>query len=329
MQAVVIDESTPARSLRVQTVPDPVPGPADLLVAVMAAGVNRADLRRASIHFAASTDKGLPIAGLEFAGEVLAFGDQVSGFAVGDRVMAMANGAFAERATVDHRLATHVPAAMTWQQAAATPVAFITAHNALMTAGGMKAGDTVLVQAASSGVGIATVQIARLLGASMVLGTAGSHEKLERLSALGCDVAIDYRGEDLVGTVRTATGLRGADVIVDFAGGAMVQKNIDAARIGGRIVCAGRVGGIEASINIDEFSRKQLWMVGVTNRTRSAEERFAVVRAFALDLLPALDSGRLVPVIDRTYALEDAEAAQDFMQTNRHFGKIVLVAGPQ
>jgi NADPH2:quinone reductase len=329
MKAVVIDESTPARSLRTRTVPDPIPGAADLLVAVKAAGVNRADLRRAAVHFAASSEKGLPIAGLEFAGEVLAVGHDVSGFAVGDRVMAMANGAFAEQATLDHRLATHVPAKMTWQQAAATPVAFITAHNALMTAGAMKTDETVLVQAASSCVDIATVQIARMLGASRILGTAGTSEKLEKLCALGCDVVVDYHDEDLAAAVRRATNLLGVDLIVDFAGGAMVQKNIDAARVRGRIVCAGRVAGIEATVNIDEFSRKQLRMVGVTNRTRSSEERFAVVREFERDLLPALQSGRLAPVIDRTYPLQDAEAAQDFMQTNVHFGKIVLVAGSQ
>jgi NADPH:quinone reductase len=108
-----------------------------------------------------------------------------------------------------------------------------------------------------------------------------------------------------------------------------VQKNIDVARVRGRIVCAGRVAGIEATVNIDEFSRKQLQMVGVTNRTRSLEERFAVVRQFERDVLPALESGTLVPVIDRTYPLQDAEAAQDFMTTNRHFGKILLVAGAQ
>ena len=324
MKAVIIDETSPTRSLRYTTVAEPVLGRADLLVAVKAAGVNRADLRRAATHFAASTERRLMTAGLELAGEVREIGPDVTGFSVGDRVMAMAGAAYAEKAVVDHRLVSKVPPGMSWQAAAATPVAFITAHNALVTAGAFKQGESVLVQGASSGVGIATIQIARLMGASRIFGTAGSEEKLARLKLLGCDVVINYRKDDLSAVVARETGSRGVDVIIDFAGGAMVQKSIEAASVGGRIVCAGRVAGTEAALNIDEFSRKQIHMVGVTNRTRSLDERFTVVREFERDVLPALEDGTIIPVIDKIYALEDAEAAQDYMKTNNHFGKIVL-----
>jgi NADPH2:quinone reductase len=325
MRAIVIDESSPERALRWEEVPEPQLGRADLLVAVKATGLNRADLRRAATHFAATDGrKTAAIAGLELAGEVIAVGSEASGFKIGDRVMAMAGSAFAEQAAIDHRFAIRVPASMSWENAAATPISFITAHNALVTAGRFAKGETVLVQGASSGAGIATVQIARFLGASTVFGTAGSPDKLRRLRELGCEVAINYRSEDTAAIVRERTDALGAHVVVDYAGGNTLQKSIDSAAVRGRIVCAGRVAGTEATFNIDEFSRKQLQMTGVTNRTRTLPERIEVVRAFKTDLLTAIESGKLVPVVDSVYPLQHAEKAYQHMNGNTHFGKIVL-----
>ena len=325
MKAIVIDESSPNRELRWETVPDPEVGRTDLLIAVKATGLNRADLRRAATHFAATDGrKPAAIAGLELAGEVMAMGPEVTGFAVGDRVMAMAGSAFAEKTTIDYRFAIRVPSSMSWESAAATPISFITAHNALVTAGGFKQGESVLVQGASSGAGIATVQIARFKGASVIFGTAGTPEKLERLRDLGCGVTINYRTNDTAAIVRERTDALGVDVVVDYAGGNTLQGSIDAASVRGRIVCAGRVAGVDATFNLDEFSRKQLRMTGVTNRTRTLPERFEVVRAFRDDLLPAIEKGLLVPVIDSVYALEDAESAYQHMNRNAHFGKILL-----
>ena len=324
MQAIIIDEASTARSLFFKVVPDPTVGNNDLLVGVKAAGVNRADLRRVATHFAATDKKGLPVAGVELAGEVLAMGADVKGFSIGDRVMAMAGGAFAEKATIDYRFAIHVPSSMTWEVAAATPASFITAHNALVTAGSFKTGESVLVQGASSAAGIATIQIARLRGASRIFGTAGTPEKLTLLRSLGCDVTINYRDQDIAAIVRDESNSQGVDVTVDYAGGSTLAKSIDAAAIRGRIVCAGRVAGVEVHFNIDEFSRKQLRMTGVTNRTRTLDERIEVVRAFRDDLMPALEQGGLAPVIDSVYALKDAEDAYAHMTSNTHFGKIVL-----
>jgi NADPH2:quinone reductase len=324
MKAIIIDEQSPARSLHLETVPDPVVDRHQVLIAVRAASVNRADLRRAATHFAATDKKGYPIAGLELAGEVVEIGSEVTGFAVGDRVMAMAGGAFAELAAIDYRFAVRVPSTMTWEAAAATPVSFITAHNAMVTAGKFRVGDSVLVQGASSGAGIATVQIARLRGASLIFGTAGSKEKLQRLTTLGCDVTINYREDDVAVVVNEHTKSEGVSLTVDYAGGNTLQKSIAAAAIHGRIVCAGRVAGTDVTFNIDEFSRRQIEMTGVTNRTRTLEERIGVVNSFAKDLYPYLESGVLQPVIDSTYPLSEAEAAYEYMSSNRHFGKIVL-----
>ena len=322
MRAVVIDEISPVRRLSVEHVPEPMAGEHDLLIAVRAAAVNRADLRRAASHFAASDSHALPIAGVEFAGEVTAVGASVEGFSVGDRVMAMGGAAFAECTTIDHRLAIPVPVSMSWEVAAATPVSFITAHDAMVSVGRLVAGEIVLVQGASTGAGIAAVQIAKLYGAKTIFGTAGSLEKLERLRALGCGVPINYRHDDILKIIRSQSD--GAEVTIDFSGGETLRKSVEAAAIRGRIVCAGRVAGSDATFNLDEFSRKQLHMSGVTNRTRSLEERIQTVRAFIDDLMPALTDGTIGPIIDRIYPLEEAASAQEYMRSNMHFGKIVL-----
>ena len=325
MKAIIIDQAMSDRPLRYQDVPDPSYGKSDLLIRVKAAALNRADLRRAATHFAAS-DKGggHPVAGVELAGEVAAVGADAAGFKPGDRVMAMAGGAYAEYAVIDHRLAIRAPASMSFEEAAATPVTFVTAHDALTSCAELKPGETVFVQGASSGAGIAAVQMARLKGARHVFGTAGTPDKLERLRALGCDVPINYRTEDFVAVIRERTQSRGADVIIDLVGSHTAQGNIDAAAIPGRIVCVGRVAGLDATINLDEFARKRIRMIGTTFRTRSMEERIAAVRRFCDEALPALEQGTIRPVIDSVYPLHDAAAAQERMRANQHFGKIVL-----
>ncbi|MGE4239402.1 zinc-binding dehydrogenase [Ramlibacter sp.] len=331
MKAIVIDESSPGRELHWQDVPDPEAGPHELLVAVRAAGLNRADLRRAASHFAASEGakraKGAAIAGLELAGEVVSVGADVDGFAVGDRVMAMAGSAFAERVAVDHRFAFRIPLGMSWESAASVPISFVTGHDALATAGRFAKGQSVLVLGASTGAGIATVQIARHLGASIVFGTAGTPAKLERLRSLGCDVPIDYRSADIAAVVRERTEGRGVDVVIDYAGGPDFGAAIDAAAVCARIVCAGRVAGTEAKFNIDEFSRKRIEMVGVTNRTRTLEQRVAVVQAFEASLGTALATGALRPIVDSVQPMAEAEAAYARMALNAHFGKMVLMVG--
>jgi NADPH:quinone reductase len=324
MKAIVIDEQSPSRTLQYSTIPDAVADRHQLLVAVRAASVNRADLRRNATHFAATDKKGYPIAGVELAGEVVKVGSDVKGFSVGDRVMAMAGAAFAELAPIDYRFAIPVPSSMSWEAAAATPVSFITAHNAMITAGKFRIGDAVLVQGASSGAGIATVQIARLRGASKVFGTAGGEKKLQALRELGCDVTINYRTDDVPAVVLEHTQSQGVSLVVDYAGGDTLARSIAASAIHGRIVCAGRVAGTEVTFNIDEFSRRQLEMTGVTNRTRTLEERTQVVKSCVDDLYPYFEDGSLRPIIDRTFPLSEAEAAFAYMSSNQHFGKIVL-----
>lgn len=326
MRAVALETTDGATRLRVLDVPDPVAKPSELLVRVRATALNRADLRRATSHFAGSESQpGPAVGGLELAGEVIGTGPDAGGFQVGDGVMAMTGGSWAELATIDHRLALPVPSGYSWEQAAATPISFITAHDALSTTAELQPGEAVLVQGATSAAGLASIQLARALGARDIFGTTTSAAKAARLPALGCTVPLNPRTDDVALTVRHRTGGNGADVVIDIVGAGVVQQNIDAAAIRGRIVCLGRLGGAEATLNLDEFSRKRIRMTGVTFRTRSQEERVAVVMRFRRDVAPLLESRDIQPVLDRTFQLEDVEAAEAYMRSNQHFGKLVLM----
>ncbi|MCW2709558.1 MAG: Alcohol dehydrogenase zinc-binding domain protein [Frankiales bacterium] len=324
MRAVVIEPREGGARLVVKDVEEPAPGPRDVMVRVCSAGLNRADLRRAASHFARSEGAvGPAIGGLELAGEVVARGADVHDLVVGDRVMAMSGGAWAELAAFDHRLSVRVPADFTWHQAAATPISFITAHDALSRAAGFRQGETVLIQGATSSAGLAATQLAVAMGAKKVFATSTSPRKLPTLTALGA-VSIDATSEDVARRVQEETDGLGADVVLDIVGEGVVQQNIDAAAVQGRIVCLGRLAGTVGQFNLDEFSRKRIVMTGVTFRTRTSEERFQVVRRFTNEILPLLRAGSVVPMIDRSFALPEVELAEDYMKTSAGIGKILI-----
>ena len=320
MKAIVIEGG----ELRLRTdLAEPPPGPGEVKVRVHAAGVNFADLMRKPSHFG-SGGAGPSIAGLEFAGVVEEVGRGVRGVAAGDRVMAMDGGGYAEVALVDHRLVARVPERLDWADAAAVMVSFMTAHDALCTRGRFAAGDAVLVQGCTSGVGLAAAQMARYLHAAHVIGTSTTAAKLAAMSGWGVDVPVNVREQSVVEAVERATGGGGVAVIIDAVGGAAAADNLAAAAIGGRWITVGRVDGKSAQIELNEFARKRLELIGVTFRTRSLSQRIRVVERFARSVLPALASGALRPKVDRVFALAEADAAQEHVRSGRHFGKVVL-----
>jgi NADPH:quinone reductase-like Zn-dependent oxidoreductase len=324
MRAIVIRPGEDGPRLSEEDVPDPVPGAGELLVAVRAIGLNRADLLLRPGHYERlATRPPAPIAGLEAAGEVVALGPGVTRFAVGDRVMGMPSGAYAQRTLLHERLALPVPQALSWEQAGALPVALLTAHDALATAGGLRAGDAVLVQGASSGVGIVAVQAARLLGASRVIGTTTSAAKHAPLAALGVDPVLDARADFAEG-VLAATGGAGADVIVDLVGASAAAGHLRCAAIAARWVQVGRVGGALAQIDLNEVSRKRIALLGVTFRTRDLDAFAAVVAAAWRDLGDAVADARLRSPIDSVWPMEQVAAAHARMRRNEQFGKLVL-----
>lgn len=316
--------------------PEPVPGPGQMLVRMRGAALNRADVAQAAGAYrvgASLSMAGPPtpppeiVLGGDVAGEVAALGPGVTGFAVGDRVMAMARGAYAEAVLVDAARAFPVPENLSWSEAAAVPVTFCTAHDALLNAGRLVPGESVLVNAASSGIGVAALQLARLLGAGTVVASSTSQAKLDGLAAagIGFDAGVVAGDADAVDRIVAATGGTGVNLVIDSVAAAAWPTNLAATAITGRIVQVGRLGGRHGEVDFDEVARKRLSLIGVTFRTRSATEAAAVAKAFAPDVLPALADGRLKVLVDRTFPLEEAAAALAHLATNQHLGKVVLV----
>lgn len=325
MKAIVIPEYGDPDVLRWREVPDPTCGPEDLLVAVRATALNRADLlQRRGLYPAPGARPAFEIPGLEFAGEVVAAGERVVDFSPGDRVMGILSGAsYAEKVVTHHRLVVRVPDNLSWQQAAAVPEAFITAYDALSQCG-LGCGESVLIHAAGSGVGVAAIQIAAVMGATPIVGTAGSAEKLAAAVELGLHVPVDYKRQDFVAETLAATGGRGADVIVDFVAASYLERNVKSLATCGRMIVIGLLGGLRAELDLAALLARRASIRGTLLRSRPLEEKAAATRAFATAVLPHLASGRIRPVVDSVYALADAAKAHRYMETNANFGKIVL-----
>jgi NADPH2:quinone reductase len=238
--------------------------------------------------------------------------------------MAMCSGGYAEYVTVDYRLALPVPERLSWQEAATIPVAYMTEHDALITNAHLQAGESVLVNAASSGVGVAALQIAKLFGARPIIGTGGSPEKLAALAAFGMEHGINYQQENVADAVLAATNGNGVDIVIDHVGAPLLQDHMRCMALKGRLIGVGRLGGRSTEIDLDLLALKRLRLIGVTFRTRTLDERIAIAQRCATDILPALADGRLRPLIDRTFPLDEALEAQGYMASNAHMGKIVL-----
>lgn len=320
MKAAVIAE----RGLDIRDVPPPRPKPGEVLVRVRACGVNRADLHMASGHRHGPLGGSGAVAGMEFAGEVLETGSGVSEFRAGDRVMCSGAAAFAEQATADAGRTYPVPDGMSFEQAAALPIALQTMHDAIITNGAFEPGCAVLIQGASSGVGIMGMQIAKAKGARIVIGTSTNPERRARLHEYGADLALDSREPGWVAEVLKATG-EGVDIIVDMVSGYVANQNLEATRVRGRIVSIGRLGGMKGEFEFDLHARKRIWYIGASFRTRSIEEIRTICRRTRDDLWPDLVAGRLRMPLDAHFPLDRISDALAHARANRHFGKIIVV----
>jgi NADPH:quinone reductase len=321
VKAVVVGES----GVEVREVPKPAPGPNEVLIAVRASSLNRADLIVASGQRHGSVGGVGARIGLECAGEVEAVGNAVTTVKPGERVLASAAGGLAQYVTTDAGRVHRIPGNnMTYAQASCLPVALQTMHNAIVTAGRLKRGDTLLIQGASSGVGLMGLQIGKLMGAALVIGTSTNAQRRARLKEFGCDLALDSSDATWPQQVKKATADKGVDVIVDMVSGAVANQNLEAAAVLGRIVNVGRLGGNKGEFNFDLHAFKRIDYIGVTFRTRSLDEIRDINRAMRADLWPAVESGKLSLPIYKTYPLDDIAAALALMKANQHFGKIAI-----
>ena len=312
------------KGLALRDIAQPKPKPNEVLVRVHAAALNRADL---------GTARGVPhgshggigaAVGLEWAGEVVETGAEVAGYKAGERVMCSGTGGYAECAVTDWGRVNPIPEGMGFEQAATLPVALLTLHNALVTAGRLKSGESVMIQGASSGVGLMGLQIAKIMGAKLLIGSSTNDARRARLKDFGADLAVDTRDATWPDAVLAATGGKGVDLVVDMLSGPVVTQTMKTTAILGRIVNVGRLAGMKAEFDFDLHARRRIDYIGVTFRTRTLEEVREISRRMRADLWDAVTAGKLKLPIDRRFPLDEAVAAQAHMRENKHFGKIVL-----
>jgi putative PIG3 family NAD(P)H quinone oxidoreductase len=301
----------------------PNPGAGEVLVKVIAAGVNRPDvMQRLGSYPPPPGASDIP--GLEIAGEVVALGAGATRYQTGDKVTALvAGGGYAEYCPAHESNALPAPATLSLIEAAAIPETFFTVWHNVFDRGRLESGETLLVHGGTSGIGTTAIQLAKAFGAR-VIATAGSAEKCEACRKLGADVAVNYRSEDFVAATKAATGGRGADLILDMVGGDYIQRNYEAAAVEGRIVQIAFQGSPKANVNFVRLMLKRLTHTGSTLRARSVADKAAIARALETKVWPLIAAGKVKPVIYRTFPLREASAAHALMETSTHIGKIVL-----
>ena len=326
MTVVAITEPGGPMVLKPEKRPVPEPKPGEILIRVRAAGVNRPDvLQRQGAYPAPPGASDLP--GLEAAGDVVAIGEGVGRWRVGDAVTALTpGGAYAEYCVVHESNALPIPHGFTYTEAAAIPETFFTVWHNVFERGQLKEKETFLVHGGSSGIGTAAFQLASAFGA-YVVATASSAEKCDACLKLGADRAINYRDEDFVRVVKEATGGRGADVILDMVGGDYIGRNYDAAAVDGRIVQIAFLNGPKAPTDFTKLMIKRLTHTGSTLRPRSVEFKAHLAAELERKVWPLLAERRIVPVLDMIFPLKEAWRAHERMQEGQHIGKIVLDVG--
>jgi putative PIG3 family NAD(P)H quinone oxidoreductase len=324
MKALRITRPGGPEVLEIADVPAPQPRADELLVRVRAAGLNRADLLQRRGHYPPPPGFPEDIPGLEYAGEIAASGADVRRFRVGQRVFGLTGGgAQAEFVAIPASLALSVPDGLKDLDAGGIPEAYITAHDALFTQGSLASGDTVLVHAVGSGVGVAAMQIAKAFRCR-VFGTSRHAGKLTRAVELGLDVPIDVTKKLFDDAVMRGTHGRGVDVIVDFVGAQYLERNLNALAVKGRLVFVSALSGASTQMAINVVMRKRLRLVGTQLRSRPLEEKIAATRAFATAVLPLFEGKAINVPVDSVFPLEQAAEAHRYMEANENFGKVVF-----
>ena len=321
MKAVVVTEE----GVRVQNVETPKPKENEVLVKVFACGLNRADLVVADGGAHGASGGPGTIVGMEFSGEIIELGSNVRNYSIGDRVMCSGTSAWAEYAIADHGRVIKIPNNnMDYIKASTYPIALATMHNAIITAGNFAKGQSILIQGASSGVGLMGLQISKYLGAKIVIGTSTKPDKFEKLKSIGADLVLNSKDSDWVDQVLSATDNKGVDLIIDQLSGYTVNQNMMATKVKGKIVNVGRLAGGITEFNCDLHALRRINYEGVTFRTRSIQEIRDVYSNMWNDFEKIVVSGELSLPIEKVFDFNDVGKALDYMRENQHFGKLVL-----
>jgi putative PIG3 family NAD(P)H quinone oxidoreductase len=323
VRAVTIPRPGGPEALVLADVPDPVPGPGEVLVDVAATAVNRADLLQRR-GFYDPPPGASPYPGLECSGRIAALGDGVAGWQVGAEVCALlAGGGYAERVAVPAGQLLPVPAGLSLLEAAALPEVACTVWSNVFQLAALQPGEVLLVHGGTSGIGTLALQLASRHGAR-VLCTVGSPAKARRAVELGAEQAVLYREQDFVEVVREATDGRGADVVLDNMGGAYLQRNVQVLATGGRLVVIGLQGGVKAELDLGRLLAKRASVHATSLRARPAGEKAAIVEAVLAGVWPAVELGEVRPVVDRVLPLDQVAEAHRVLEESGHVGKVVL-----
>ncbi|GAB3076316.1 MULTISPECIES: NAD(P)H-quinone oxidoreductase [unclassified Phycicoccus] len=323
MKAITLPTPGDADALVLAEVPDPQPAAGEVRVRVAAAGVNRADVMQRMGHYDPPPGASA-YPGLEVSGTVDAVGEDVTGWAVGDEVCALlSGGGYAELVCVPSGQLLPVPAGVSLEDAAALPEVVNTVWSNVFMTANLLPGQTLLVHGGSSGIGTMAIQLAREVGARVIV-TAGSAAKLEACRELGAEVLVNYREQDFVEEVRAATGGAGADVILDNMGAKYLARNVEALATNGRLVVIGLQGGTKAELDLGLMLRKRAAVIATSLRARPADEKATIVAAVREHVWPLIESGRVRPVIHSRHALADAPSAHRELEESGHIGKILL-----
>lgn len=323
MRAIVVDNPGKDSSLRVADVPEPELTPDAVRLRVVAFAVNRGDLLQ-RLGMYPPPPGASEILGLECAGEIVEVGAQVSGWKPGDRAMALlAGGGYAEQAVVPTPCLMPVPDRLSLEQAAAVPEVFLTVHQNVFQRARLPEGGALLVHGGASGIGTAAIQMAREVGAKVII-TAGSDEKCARCRELGASVAVNYKTASFAEAVSEATGGAGVDVVLDHIGADYLADNLASLKVGGRLAIIGLMSGAKVELNLGLLLVKRLQIMGSTLRARPLAEKGALVEDFQAHFGAALETGRIAPVVDRVLPMAEIEQAHEVMRQSGHFGKLVL-----
>ncbi|MFI5446691.1 zinc-binding dehydrogenase [Polaromonas sp. UC242_47] len=322
MQSYWMHMSEQHATLELRKLPQPEPGPQQVLVRLHAASLNRGEfIAGHGLHGKPGSAKAV---GMEGAGEVVKLGAGVSHLKLGDRVMGRCPGAFSEYALMDVREVMAMPANLSWEEAASVPLTFLVVYDMLVLQGRLAADEWLLINGVSSGVGVAALQTAKALGAK-VIGTSGSADKLARLQPLGLDVGLCTRAADFHDAVMQASGGKGVNLVVNTVGGSVFAEGLRCLAFQGRHATVGYVDGVlKAEIDLETLHAKRLTLFGVSNKQRTPEQRAQAVPGFVADMLPALAAGRIQPLVDRVFPFDQLAAAKACMEASQHLGKIVL-----
>jgi putative PIG3 family NAD(P)H quinone oxidoreductase len=323
MKAIVVKKGDKNPLLLWEEAPDIQCGPEEVLVNVKATAVNRADLLQAMGLYPPPPGES-EILGLEMAGVIAAVGDAVKGRQIGDKVLALLpGGGYAQQVAVHYQMLIELPGSWSFVEGAAIPEVWLTAFINLFIEGTLQSGETVMIHAGGSGVGTAGIQMAREAGA-LVYITAGAEEKLEKCRALGAVLALNYKEQDFFEEVMAATGGKGVDLILDPVGGAYLNQNLNLLKENGRLVNIGLLGGNTAEMNMATLLGKSLRIIGSRLRSRPLTEKIAVTQQFKERFWPMLGKGKIQPVIDTVFPIEEVQAAHAYVRENRNTGKVIL-----